>query len=194
MTIPDTKNQAEEFQQQESSTTTQVPTPSTGMSTSSTTTPPKPSAPVWYSKLSVHEKSLEDQANWFSAITLSYLSPLLRLGSIKVLDHEDIGVPSHEDEAKQIFVRISKAWKYQIMKIEQLNHHRKAIYDAKRSKLPYAKKAQMPRFVPSEPSITKALIISFGVRRILWAISLNILAMVFGFIPIYLLKGMMRKI
>jgi hypothetical protein len=38
------------------------------------------------SKLKVNEKSLEDQSNWFSDIFLFYLSPLLRLGAMKLLE------------------------------------------------------------------------------------------------------------
>jgi len=158
------------------------------------TTTPKPSVPTWYSKLKVHEKSLEDQSNWFSDIFLFYLSPLLRLGAMKVLVDEDIGVPTHEDEATQTFERISKAWKYQIMKAEQLNKKRKAIYDAKRSKLSDAKKALMPPFVPSEPGVATALMVSFGVWRILWAILLYTLSALLGFVPVILLKGMLNII
>jgi hypothetical protein len=52
-------------------------------------------------ELRVWEASLEDQAGALSRWTLSYLNPLLRLGASKVLDADDIGVVSKQDQAEQ---------------------------------------------------------------------------------------------
>ena len=145
--------------------------------------------PDWYAKRKVHEKSLEDQSNWFSDIFLFYLSPLLRLGAVKLLEDDDIGVPSAEDQAGQTFDRIKKAWTYQLAKAGRLNTIRKAKYDAKLAKLSQSKKAEMPPFVPSEPGVATALAVSFGVWRILWAIFLYALSALMGFVPVLLLKG-----
>ena len=46
--------------------------------------------------LGVWESSLEDRSGILGIWLLSYLTPLLRLGSRKVLDPEDIGVPSKD--------------------------------------------------------------------------------------------------
>merc|ERR1712224_904209 len=48
-------------------------------------------------ELGVFEQSLEDRANCFELWWMSYLNPLLALGSRKVLDSEDVGVPSEQD-------------------------------------------------------------------------------------------------
>jgi hypothetical protein len=145
--------------------------------------------PEWYARRKVNEKSLEDQSNWFSDIFLFYLSPLLRLGAIKLLEDEDIGVPSAEDRAGTTFQKIKEAWTGQLEKAERLNKVRKAKYDSKWSKLSESKKAKMPPFVPSEPGVATALMLAFGVWRILWAIFLYVISAVLGFVPVILLKG-----
>jgi len=62
----------------------------------------------------VFEKSLEDRANFFELWWMSYLNPLLDLGSRKVLDSEDVGIPSAQDRAEKAYSSAKKAWDEQV--------------------------------------------------------------------------------
>ena len=57
--------------------------------------------------------SLEDGANWLSALTMTYLSPLLRLGASKPLTAVDLGGPSHQDTANFCVSRTKKFYEAQ---------------------------------------------------------------------------------
>ena len=94
-----------------------------------------PDHPDWYAKRKVHEKSLEDQANCVSEWFLQYLSPLLKLGSTKVLVLDDIGAPSEQDRASRAFKLMGDAWQVQCDKAKALNEKRRAKYDAKLAKM-----------------------------------------------------------
>merc|ERR1712087_503007 len=64
--------------------------------------------------LGVLEQSLEDKANCFELWWMSYLNPLLDLGSRKVLDAGDVGVPSEMDRALRAYQCAKKAWDDQV--------------------------------------------------------------------------------
>ena len=79
----------------------------------------------------VWEKSLEDQANCLSDWTLSYLNPMLALGSQKVLDQDDIGVPSQQDKADRAYEVALAAWEAQAAKAHAHNAILKEAYQKK---------------------------------------------------------------
>ncbi|CAJ1943768.1 unnamed protein product, partial [Cylindrotheca closterium] len=64
--------------------------------------------------LGVYESSLEDRANCLSLWSLSYLNPLLALGSRKVLNAGDVGVPSKQDSSSESYEKVKKAWDEQV--------------------------------------------------------------------------------
>ena len=76
-------------------------------------------------ELGVWEKSLEDQSNWLTWITLSYLHPMLKLGSRKVLEMDDIGVVSEQDRSRAAYERVKECWESQIRKTEAANAFQK---------------------------------------------------------------------
>ena len=54
--------------------------------------------------LGVWDVSLEDSGGLLSQWTLSFLTPLLRVGANKLIEPDDIGVPSKEDLADRAYV------------------------------------------------------------------------------------------
>ena len=77
------------------------------------------------------ESSLEDRSGCLGVWLLSYLTPLLKLGSHKVLDPSDIGVPSKQDEAENAYEKALEAWNVQSRKCHEHNAKLKAAYLAK---------------------------------------------------------------
>jgi len=148
--------------------------------------------PHWYAKLNVHEKSLEDQANCVSDWCLQYLSPLLRLGALKVLDQNDIGAPSEQDRASLTFNLMRKEWKIQLDKTEETNVKRKAKYDARLSKMSSKKRLKAKPFVESEASIGMALITAFGGWRIAFAILIYVISALVQFVPVIILNDLVK--
>ena len=92
----------------------------------------------------IKEHSLEDQANCFSRWTLNYLTPLMKLGTEKILEAEDCGTPLHVDRAEYAYSRVQAAWKEEIAAVEAAN------VKAKRTK--------------REPNLSMVLLRSFGVE------------------------------
>jgi ATP-binding cassette, subfamily C (CFTR/MRP), member 1 len=148
--------------------------------------------PEWYAKRKVQEKSLEDQASCFSNWFLSYLSPLLRLGSSKVIDADDIGVPSTQDVASETYRIIVEKWKEQIQNTQTTNAEKKEKYDAMVAKLSDAKKAKMKPFVEQEPSLASALFKAFGGGRIAFGILCYVLSALLQFVPVLILQDLVK--
>jgi hypothetical protein len=69
----------------------------------------------------VFDSSLEDRADCLSLWSLSYLHPLLSLGSRKVLDANDVGVPSEQDRAEVAYEGTMKAWDSQYILTQEAN-------------------------------------------------------------------------
>jgi len=80
--------------------------------------------------LGVWEISLEDRSNMLSLWTLGYLSPLLRLGAFKLLEQDDVGVPSKVDLADTAYDVILRAWAEQVEKCAAFNTEKTKLYDA----------------------------------------------------------------
>ena len=160
-----------------------------------TTTPP-----TWYSKLNVHSQSLEDQSSILSEWLLMYLSPLLKLGSMKVIDENDIGVPSEQDKASRAFTLIRNAWREECEKVKAMNDARRDSYNAKLEKhlqkaaatnKPISAKKSKP-FVDQDPSIAYALASSFGTWKIFMAIFYYVAYALLQFCPVLILNDLVK--
>ena len=148
--------------------------------------------PEWYAKKDVHSKSLEDQASCTSDWLLNYLSPLLRLGSTKVLEISDIGVPSEQDRAATAFAAIVDNWEKETIRTDAINETRKAKHDAKISKLSAAKKLKEKPFVKVQPSVARSLLKAFGGYKVCVAIGYYIIAALIQFVPVMILEDLVR--
>jgi len=155
--------------------------------------------------LGVFERSLEDKANCFELWWMSYLNPLLDLGSRKVLDGDDVGVPSEMDRAERAYACAKKEWDDQVelcrVKNEpllKLMKEREAEQQAEeQQKEPELgdggdkkpKKAQKP-IVLREPSITMSLVYSFGVGKIVLAMVFQVMSSLLAFVPVLILNDL----
>jgi ATP-binding cassette subfamily C (CFTR/MRP) protein 1 len=143
--------------------------------------------------LGVWDASLEDSANCLSDWLLSYLTPFLKVGANKVIDEDDVGIPSKEDRADAAYAAALKAWEVQAKKSADVNAKRQQAYDAKLAKCStdeQRNKIKPPKL--DEPSIASALVKSFGVWRVLWAIFLYIISALLTFIPVLILNDLVR--
>ena len=157
--------------------------------------------------LGVFERSLEDKANCFELWWMSYLNPLLDLGSRKVLDGDDVGVTSEMDRAERAYACAKKEWDDQVelcrIKNEpllKLMKEREAEQLAEeQQKEPELgdvgdkkpKKQQKP-IVLREPSITMSLVYSFGVGKIALAMVYQVLSSLLAFIPVLILNDLVK--
>ena len=141
----------------------------------------------------VWEKSLEDQANCLSDWTLSYLNPMLALGSKKVLDADDIGVPSEQDQADRAYEVARDAWEEQATKAHATNAKLKEAYQAKLDACAteeQRKKVKEPEY--KEPSIAFALVKGFGGWRIAVAIFYQVVSALLSFVPVMILNNLVE--
>jgi len=157
--------------------------------------------------LGVLEQSLEDKANCFELWWMSYLNPLLDLGSRKVLDAGDVGVPSEMDRALRAYQCAKKAWDDQVeycrIKNEpliKLQQEREAEQQEQQQKEPQVlgdaddskkKKKKEPKpIVLKEPSITMSLVLSFGVGPLALAMVYQVLSSLLAFVPVLILNDL----
>lgn len=152
----------------------------------------------------VFEKSLEDRANLFELWWMSYLNPLLDLGSRKVLDSEDVGIPSAEDRAEKAYSSAKKAWDEQVElcrinnePLIKLQKERDAELKQQEQKEPEVgefdtsgKKKEPKPIVLQEPSISLSLVYSFGKGKIFLAIVYQILSSLLAFVPVLILNDL----
>jgi|AntRauTorckE5430_2_1112549.scaffolds.fasta_scaffold01045_2 ATP-binding cassette subfamily C (CFTR/MRP) protein 1 len=148
--------------------------------------------PEWYAKKDVHSKSLEDQSNCASDWLLSYLSPLLRLGSQKVLEIGDIGVPSRQDRASAAFETIVASWAKEVSRTNAINQTKKSAYDSKFEKLSDAKKLKSSPFVKTQPNVARSLLDGFGACKVWLGIAFYVIAALIQFIPVLILEDLVK--
>jgi len=151
--------------------------------------------------LGVMEQSLEDSANFFELWWMSYLNPLLALGSRKVLDSGDVGVPSNTDKAERAYMSAKTAWDDQVelcrIKNEPLIKLQKER-DAQRQQqqvepeLGASEKEEndLKPIILKQPSISLSLIYSFGSFQIVLAIIYQIFASLLAFVPVLILNDL----
>lgn len=143
--------------------------------------------------LGVWESSLEDRSSFYNVWLLGYLTPLLQLGSSKVLDYNDIGVPSKTDLAENAFTTTTKAWKEQTIKVKAINEKLKTDYEAKLARCKNEEqrdKVKLP--VYKEASIAYALLKGFGFWTVGVAIFYQIIASVLSFVPVIILNDLVK--
>jgi hypothetical protein len=144
-------------------------------------------------QLGVWEQSLEDQSPCLADWTLSYLSPLLALGSRKVLEQDDIGVPSRQDHASHAYEIAMRAWDVQSAKAHAANDKLRAAYEADLAACPTPEaKKELPEPVYKEPSAAAALLAGFGAYRIVLALGLNVLSSLLTFVPVLILNNLVK--
>ena len=155
--------------------------------------------------LGVFEQSLEDKANFFELWWMSYLNPLLDLGSRKVLDGGDVGVPSKNDRADRAYKGAKKAWDEQVERCRihnepliKLQAERDAQQRQEQQEEPKVgapvdddktKKEPKP-IVLKKPSISMSLVYSFGAWQIVLAIIFQILSSLLAFVPVLILNDL----
>jgi hypothetical protein len=97
----------------------------------------------------IQDHSLEDGANFLECWILTYLSPLLKLGSQKVLTQQDVGAPSDEDRADRIYRLVQLQWASECTKA------RKQMQELKLKKKEAAKKKK-----PTKTKTTATAVVS----------------------------------
>lgn len=143
--------------------------------------------------LGVWEESLEDQSSIYSKLMLSYLTPLLQVGSSKVLDEQDIGVPSKCDLAGEAYASSRVCWEEQTAKTEATNAKLKEAYKAKLAACSTdAKRDKVKAPIYKEPSIYSALFKAFGAWKVYIAIALYMISSLMVFIPVLILNDLVK--
>jgi hypothetical protein len=143
--------------------------------------------------LGVWEKSLEDQAGFVQLFLLSFLNPLLALGSRKVLNEQDVGVPSEQDRSERAFQGAKKEWESQLILCHAVNSKRQANYQVLVDKCTTdEEKEKVPKPKLEEPSMSWALVTSFGGSRIAFAMIAYFMSAVLTFGPVLLLRDLVK--
>jgi hypothetical protein len=141
--------------------------------------------------LGIFESSLEDRANCLSLWSLSYLNPLLGLGSRKVLDAGDVGVPSGQDRAERAYNGTMEAWLEQVEKTTLQNESLRTTYKealARCTTDEQKEKVKEPTW--KEPSIASSLMKSFGLFQITLAIVYYVISALLAFVPVLILNNL----
>ena len=139
----------------------------------------------------VFEESLEDRANCLSLWTLSFLNPLLSLGSRKVLDARDVGIPSKQDRAERAYSEVKTAWDQQVELCEARNIKLREVHQAELDKCETdEQRAKVKTPVWKEPSISASLMTSFGKCRLIMAMLYYMISGLLSFIPVLILNDL----
>lgn len=140
----------------------------------------------------IKDQSLEDQANCYSRWTMSYLGPLMNLGSKKILEAQDCGVPSKIDRADHAFNAVHNAWMQEVSKAEAkpVAMANSALASNWPSRKERPKDEETPKIKLKEPSLSMALLRSFGVGKFAYAMFLYVVSALLQFIPVLLLKDL----
>ena len=106
---------------------------------------------------------MEDPAGIGSRWPLSYLNALLRLGSHKVLDANDIEVPSETDKADRAYQIAFEAFNKPSVKTEAINKILREKHEATLSKCRTAEELEKVKPLnPKTPVLPKALFTGYG--------------------------------
>lgn len=143
--------------------------------------------------LGVWDTSLEDRSGIFSRWTLSFLTPLLKVGANKLIEAEDIGVPSKEDLAGRAYSVTQAAWDEQTLKVNAINAEKQAKYEKKLAACATErekKKVKKPKLL--EPGIASAVVKGFGGWMVVWAILLYVVSALLTFVPVLILNDLVR--
>lgn len=170
----------------------------TASNTDNARNPTTQNLPRWFrrktfSPETVASESLEDQANILSQWFLTFLTPLLKVGSRQTLEDADVGVPSRGDRAAYVYETIRKEWVREIQVTNEKNTERRRVYISKRAACQSEIKAlEMEPFKDLEPSLRGPLLRAFGRYRIVLAFIYYSLSVLLGFVPIIVLSRLVR--
>lgn len=145
-----------------------------------------------------HLLSNEDKASCLSSWLLLYVSPLLRLGAVKVLEPKDVGPPSQCDRAKLCHETVYKLWTVEVAHIRAVNARDKLAHDARVASLPTNatnrqwKKAGGRNYKPKTPRLAMILWNAFGYWRVWYAVALYILSALLQFMPVLILTDLVK--
>ena len=145
--------------------------------------------------LGVWERSLEDRANCWSSWSLSYLNPLLALGSTKALDAHDVGIPSDQDRAERAYQGARAAWDQQVIKAEKYNALLREQQRAALEKCttPEEREKCLRKEIKwKEPSMASSLVTSFGGWKITMALLFYIISALLSFGPVLILSDLVK--
>jgi ABC transporter transmembrane region len=143
--------------------------------------------------LGVHEICLEDRANCLSKWLLFYLNPLLKLGSTKVLDEDDIGVPPRKDVAATAYTKSLAVWTAMSQKIHAKNEQRRLDYEAKLARCATEEQRQkIKEPIYQEPSIAWALVKSFGGWELFVGLLYYVASALLTFVPVIILRDLLK--
>ncbi|KAL7540817.1 hypothetical protein ACHAXR_012685 [Thalassiosira sp. AJA248-18] len=144
----------------------------------------------------LQEGSREDKAGFISSWLLLYLTPLLKLGSTRVLQPADIGPPSKCDRASACYDSVNDLWVVEVARVKELNNTNRIKHQARLDKLPAnaSKKARakIGKFQPQTPNLAMILWRSFGFWRVWYAVFLYILSALLQFMPVLILNDLVR--
>lgn len=144
----------------------------------------------------VWDKSLEDRSSCLGVWTLSFLDPLLLLGSHKVLDADDVGIPSDQDRADRAYQGARAAWLEQVAKAEKHNAVLKESYEADLAMFTTEEDKQklLSALEPKwkEPSMSSSLVTSFGGFTIFIALVYYVLSALLSFVPVLILNDLVK--
>jgi hypothetical protein len=143
--------------------------------------------------LGVWEKSLEDRANCISTWLLEYLSPLLKLGSYKVLEADDIGVVSDQDRAGRAYDLCMEKWQIQAEIAHAKNAERKAQYTKRLEQCKtdeQRRKITEPEYL--DPSIAWSLVRAFGLMELSIGLFYYVISALLNFVPVFLLNDLVK--
>jgi hypothetical protein len=161
--------------------------------------------------LGVWEESLEDRANCVSLWWMSYLNPLLSLGSRKILDAKDVGVTSQQDRAERAYQGAKAAWEEQLVKAKAHNEKVREQWEREQKEKDQSPSSGKPHLEVNgddistdstkapdgppekklkEPSMSASLVYSFGGWRIALAILFQVISAMLSFVPILILNDL----
>lgn len=123
-------------------------------------------------------KSFEDEANFFSKITLSFLNQILKLGGTQVLERSDLRVPSHQDQSSTVYEKITTTWNSEIEKSRL--HNQEMI----------RKTGELTK--PKKPSLIKALFHAASPKHFFLALVLYGLSTILQFVPVLILNDLVK--
>lgn len=143
--------------------------------------------------LGVHERCLEDRANCLSRWLLCFMNPLLKLGSMKILDEDDIGVPPKQDVASTAYNNSLQVWNTMAEKCRTSNAKLLQNYETKLAKCKNEKERQKVKEpIYKEPSIALALIKAFGPFELCIGLVYYVMSALLTFVPVLILNDLLK--
>mmetsp|Transcript_47257 Transcript_47257/g.55175 ORF Transcript_47257/g.55175 Transcript_47257/m.55175 type:complete len:842 (+) Transcript_47257:159-2684(+) len=133
-------------------------------------------------KRSCQEKSYEEQANIISTWTLSFLNPLLKLGSEKALEMKDLGVPTSQDCADRNYEICQQVW----------DNERKKHAKQSEEQILRAERRGLKKPFTGTPKLFRALLNGFGVWNFVYALAIYIISTLLQFVPVLILNDLVQ--